>query len=175
MSSAQKFLPSYTINDYQHWEGDWELIEGIAVSMSPSPFGPHERTVAEIARSIGNSLDEQGTDCRVYAGLDWIISDDTVVRPDVMVVCGDQPEKHLEKAPIIVVEVLSASTRKLDIGSKRRIYGEAGVQIYLIVDVEKKTIEINDFDSDPVVVSDGIASFSANDMSFEVPLQNVFR
>jgi len=27
----------YTFNDYQHWEGNWELIEGMPYAMSPSP------------------------------------------------------------------------------------------------------------------------------------------
>jgi len=35
MSLAEKDVPRYTVSDYQHWEGDWELIEGIAISMSP--------------------------------------------------------------------------------------------------------------------------------------------
>jgi len=92
-----------------------------------------------------------------------------------MVVCGEQPEKHLEKAPVLVVEVLSPSTRQLDLGSKRRIYGDAGVQSYLIVDVEKKTIEVNDFQNEAVVIEEGTLKLSANDLEFEISLTKIFR
>ncbi|QEG24236.1 hypothetical protein MFFC18_41530 [Mariniblastus fucicola] len=96
MSSAEKYIPRYTVDDYQHWEGDWQLVEGIAISMNPSPFGPHERAVSRISLCIGNAIEEADFECESYAGLDWIVSDETVVRPDVMVVCGEQPERHLE-------------------------------------------------------------------------------
>jgi len=80
MSSTEKYLPCYTVSDFQRWKGDWELIEGIAISTSPSPFGPHERAVSELSRAIGNALESGSIDCQVYAGLDWIVGDDTVVR-----------------------------------------------------------------------------------------------
>ncbi|WP_457626586.1 hypothetical protein [Persephonella sp.] len=38
MSFAEKYLPNYTVEDYKQWEGDWELIEGIAYAMVPSPL-----------------------------------------------------------------------------------------------------------------------------------------
>ena len=44
MSIAPKYQPHYTVDDYQHWEGDWELWNGVAVAMAPSPFGPHAIT-----------------------------------------------------------------------------------------------------------------------------------
>ena len=142
MSTASRFVPSYTVDDYRHWEGDWQLIEGVPVAMSPSPFAAHERIAMQLATSFKNQIDEQGCDCRVYAGLDWIVSDDTVVRPDVMVVYGPQPEWHLERPPSITVEIFSPATRELDLEVKRRIYQENGVAFYLIADPETKQVEI---------------------------------
>lgn len=26
---AQKYIEHYTVEDYQHWEGDWELVDGV--------------------------------------------------------------------------------------------------------------------------------------------------
>ncbi|MGB6044971.1 MAG: Uma2 family endonuclease [Pirellulales bacterium] len=142
MSTASRFVPNYTVDDYRHWEGDWQLIEGVPVAMSPSPFGPHERIAIELATSFKNQIDQQGCDCRVYAGLDWIVSNDTVVRPDVMVVCGPQPERHLERPPAIAVEILSPATRELDLVAKRRIYQQNGVAFYLIAGPQAQQIEI---------------------------------
>lgn len=134
MSTAPRFIPHYTLEDYQHWEGDWELIDGVPISMSPSPFGPHERVITELSRQISNQLLEKECNCRVYTNLDWIISNDTVIRPDLMVVCGDQPERHLERAPELMVEVLSDSTRSRDLTAKRALAHENGVPHYLIID-----------------------------------------
>ena len=32
----------YTYDDYIKWEGDWELIDGIAYAMAPSPLKTHQ-------------------------------------------------------------------------------------------------------------------------------------
>ena len=106
MSTARKYQPHYTVEDYRQWVGDWELWYGTAVAMSPSPFGPHERAVTALTCQIQNSIRTKFCDCCVYAGLDWIVQSDTVVRPDVMVVCGDQPERHLEKTPMLTIKLI---------------------------------------------------------------------
>jgi len=49
MSAAPRYIPNYTVNDYMLWEGDWQLIDGVPIAMSPSPFGQHERIVMEHA------------------------------------------------------------------------------------------------------------------------------
>jgi len=140
MSTARKYRPHYTVEDYQQWEGDWELWYGTAVAMSPSPFGPHERAVTALAYQIQGSIRTKNCDCCVYTGLDWIIQSDTVVRPDVMVVCGEQPERHLEKPPILTIEILSKSTADKDIHAKRELYEINKVKHYLIVDIAEKSI-----------------------------------
>ena len=42
MSSVIKILPYYTYEDYCHWEGRWELIDGIPYAMSPAPNPIHQ-------------------------------------------------------------------------------------------------------------------------------------
>jgi Uma2 family endonuclease len=106
--------------------------------MSPSPFGPHELLVSRIVQIFRNELDRQGCDCEVYAGLDWIVASDTVVRPDVMIVCGLQPTRHLERSPCLAVEVLSPSTAAKDLVQKRELYQHFGVSYYLLADPETK-------------------------------------
>lgn len=147
MSSAIHYQPHYTVADYLLWEGDWELWFGTAVAMSPSPFGPHERAVIEFVDQIKSSIKRHSCDCRVYAGLDWIVHEDTVVRPDVMLVCGDQPSRHLERPPNLVVEIVSTSTEFKDRNQKRALYEEQGIEVYLIADPNLKSIsrfELND-------------------------------
>lgn len=140
MSTNHRFQPHYTVDDYQQWEGDWELWFGTAVAMSPSPFGPHERAVAKFVSQIDASIPKGECDCAVYAGLDWIVQKDTVVRPDVMLVCGTQPSRHLEKPPSLVIEVLSESTANKDLHAKRELYEIQRVEHYLTVDIDESSI-----------------------------------
>ena len=76
MSTAPRYVPHYTVEDYGHWEGDWELIDGVPISMSPSPFGPHERIVSRLALQLGTQIKDHGRLCEVYTNLDWIVSDE---------------------------------------------------------------------------------------------------
>jgi len=139
MSSAEKYVPNYTVDDYRHWEGDWELWQGVAVSMSPSAFGRHSSVLGNIVTAFNIAIKNSGCNATALVELDWIISNDTILRPDVMIVCGDAPEKHQESPPAIVVEILSDSTRDRDTTFKRNIYQAQLVPYYLIVDPENKS------------------------------------
>lgn len=134
MSTAPKYLPHYTVADYELWEGDWELWQGTAVAMTPSPFGRHSQLLAQLARVLGNAVEADHCDATVLAEIDWIISNDTVVRPDLTIVCGDAPERHVEETPALVVEILSATTRDRDQTYKKDLYQNENVPWYLIVD-----------------------------------------
>jgi Uma2 family endonuclease len=141
MSNAASFNPRYTYQDYLQWEGDWELWFGTAVAMTPSPFGAHERIVTRLVTKLTVALEAKCPDCVVYAGLDWVAAEDTVVRPDVMVVCGEQPERHLERPPVLAAEVLSPSTAERDREYKSALYVQFGVSHYLILDPKAATLE----------------------------------
>lgn len=141
MSAAAKYAPRYTTEDYRHWRGDWELWDGIAIAMTPSPFGPHQKILFALSRELSNALIASGCDATVLGELDWVVRDDTVVRPDVLVVCGDAPEKHLCTPPALIAEILSHSTRQNDLTYKRELYASERVGTYLIVDPEAGTIE----------------------------------
>jgi Uma2 family endonuclease len=99
MSSASDYRPHYTVEDYRQWEGDWELWSGTAVAMTPGPFGRHAFLLAQAAKVLGNAIDQKACDAVVLAEIDWIVSSDTVVRPDLTIVCGGAPGKHVESAP----------------------------------------------------------------------------
>lgn len=141
MSTDLRYRPHYTVADYSQWQGEWELWNGTAVAMSPSPLAPHERAVAKLVFQIESAFREQACGCATYDGLDWIVSDDTVVRPDVMVVCGRQPGRHLERPPILAIEVLSESTAEKDRTAKRDLYEAHQVADYLLVDPARQVIE----------------------------------
>lgn len=140
MSTAPQYRPHYTVADYNLWEGDWELWQGTAVAMTPSPFGRHARLLIAMGTALNLAIRESGCSATVLAEIDWIVADDTVLRPDITVVCGDAPERHVESVPELVVEILSDSTQDRDRSAKRHLYERAGVRWYLIVDPELETI-----------------------------------
>ena len=134
MSTAPRYLPRYTADDYAAWEGDWELLYGLAVAMTPSPFGGHAEKLSRLAATLWNAIDAAGCQATVLAEIDWIVAHDTVVRPDLSVVCGSAPPKHLDRPPALVVEILSDATRHRDLTIKRDLYATQGVHWYLIID-----------------------------------------
>jgi len=130
-----RILPKYTYEDYKEWQGDWQLIDGIPFAMAPSPIKKHQRLSYLIMREIDDAL-EECEECEVYYEIDYKVNEQTVLRPDVVVVCNDEQEKYVSVTPKIVVEVLSPSTSELDEGVKKEIYEEEGVQYYIIVNPE---------------------------------------
>ena len=140
MGLAERFLPHYTVRDYERWEGDWELIDGIPYALaSPSPL--HQKTLARAVRVFDENLDGCPK-CDVYVELDWYISEDTVVRPDMVVVCSEKPFKKLNFTPQIAVEVVSPSTREKDEELKRILYEKAGLKWYVLLYPEERKVKV---------------------------------
>jgi Uma2 family endonuclease len=137
-------LPQYTYDDYMQWEGRWELIRGIPYAMTPAPTIDHQIISSKINWQLRNLM--QGCNrCEVLSPVDWPITGDTVVQPDVLVVC-DTPKNigvtRLEVTPVIVFEILSPSTANKDRIIKYRLYEQAGVKYYCIVDPEAKNAAV---------------------------------
>jgi Uma2 family endonuclease len=134
----------YTYNDYKLWEGRWELINGFPVAMSPSANRKHQGFITKFLHQVHDALEASSLkcDCYVYPDLDWIINEDTIVRPDAMIVCGEFTTDFLTFPPTLIIEVTSTSTRMRDRNTKFTLYEMNGVKYYLIADSDKKDIEI---------------------------------
>ena len=131
-----------------------EIINGRIVNMAPLPFDPHAVTAGNIYLIFGEYLRRKR--CRVYKEDKYIRLDkienitlpnnnkkDRLI-PDVMVVCNQDINKSdgVYGAPDLVVEVLSPSTMKNDIGIKKDIYELIGVKEYWIVSPRERTITV---------------------------------
>jgi Uma2 family endonuclease len=142
MSEVVKILPHYTYEDYIHWEGRWEIIQGTAFAMSPLPRPLHQAVSGRIHAELLRQLQNTTCDCEVYQPIDYKISEDTVVNPDVLIVCQPITKAFLDFAPALIVEILSPSTRLKDRYTKYDLYRGAGVQYYMIVDADTRTVKI---------------------------------
>ena len=131
-TSTAPVLPHYTYRDYTQWEGDWELISGIPYAMAPSPVSQHQYAVSQLLIQIGNQLDDCTRECYVFSELDWIVSDDTVLRPDLVVVCH-RVEDYIKSPPEVVFEVVSKQSVQKDEYIKFELYEKEKVQWYVLV------------------------------------------
>lgn len=142
MGIADKIIPHYTYDDWVHWEGVWELLEGHPIAMRPTPVPSHQRVGAELRTELTLALRKSNCKkCRAYDPLDYKIANDTILVPDIMIVCGDIKKKYLDFSPSLVVEILSPSMALRDRHTKYEIYRQQGVKYYLIVDADKKKME----------------------------------
>ena len=134
-------IEKYTYEDYKKWEGDWELIDGIPQAMAPSPVGKHQFIMGRIIYELNKKLDEINCNkCFVLGEIDYIISDETILKPDVALVFDKLPT-FIKETPIAIFEIISPSTKLRDEITKKTIYQKAGVKnLFLVYPDEKKVI-----------------------------------
>jgi len=129
----------YTIDDYKHWEDNWELIDGKPYAMAPSPMFDHQYIITKIARILDEQLDKC-PECYPAVEIDWQISKDTIVRPDVLVVC--KKEQKIKSTPKIVFEVVFDSSIKRDEQIKFKLYEKEGVFYYALAYPDQKRVKL---------------------------------
>lgn len=134
--TADDFFAMETPDDGRRYE----LIDGLLV-VSPSPFVPHQWASSQLFGALFAACPD---DLRVFhAPLDVRLGDDTVVQPDLLVVrAADTGEQRLAGLPLLTVEVLSDSTRSVDLMIKRSRYERAGVPSYWVVNPDSLEITI---------------------------------
>lgn len=143
MRAPAKIFPYYTFEEWERWEGKWELIEGIPYAMAPMAVPKHQRVATALSAEFTVAL-KKWTECTAYQPIDYRISDDIILQPDMLVVCSEISKKYLDFAPSLVVEVLSPSTALKDRHTKYYLYEQQGVKYYLIADIEQEFIEIHE-------------------------------
>jgi Uma2 family endonuclease len=150
----QRDTQHHTYADYLIWSATYgnEIVDGVAyVREPPSPSRFHQEIVGEIYRQVANSL--QGKRARAYvAPFDVRLPKhgdaddqiDTVVQPDVLIVCDlhKVDDRGVRGAPDWIAEVLSRSTATYDRTKKLSVYERAGVPELWLVDPIGRTVTI---------------------------------
>lgn len=110
----------------------YELIDG-ALVVTPAPSLRHQTVSGELFVLLHSACPPG---LRVLAAPFQVsLSEDTGVQPDLVVAARDAfSEKDLPGAPLLAVEILSPSTRLLDLNLKKERFEEAGVPSYWVVD-----------------------------------------
>ncbi|GHT55544.1 hypothetical protein FACS1894109_02320 [Spirochaetia bacterium] len=142
----------FTYADYRQWElkeGErYELVKGVAYAMA-GPNTAHQVISGEIFRQIANYLHKKP--CKVFSApfdvrlfFEEDESDDTVVQPDISVICDPKklgPE-GCRGAPNLVIEILSPSNSSAEYIRKLNLYLKAGVREFWAVFPDDKTVQV---------------------------------
>ena len=137
-----------TYADYCTWNDGqrWELIDGEAYLMA-APTPGHQIISGNLFWKFREYL--QGKKCMVFhAACDVRLNadkgDDTVVQPDLIVVCD--PEKigktSINGTPDLIIEIFSSSTKKYDMTTKFIKYRETGVKELWYVDPDTQIVQV---------------------------------
>ncbi len=143
----------HTFGEYLQWPGDvrYELIDGLAYLMAPAPSVAHQRMAGGLFRQIADALEGRPCeafiapfDVRLPRGDEADEDVDTVVQPDITVVCNPDliDERGCRGAPDWVVEVLSPGTAAHDQSTKLAAYERAGVKEVWFVHPTDRTVAV---------------------------------
>lgn len=118
----------------------YEVLDGELV-VSPAPSPVHQRAVRELILHLHSyvSTNSLGEVCLSPADVEF--NDERLVQPDLFVAPELVTSWRDMKAPLLIVEVLSSSTARVDRATKRRIYQEERIPEYWIVDTEGECVE----------------------------------
>lgn len=142
--TALRWGSPLTVADLENMPDDghrYELVDG-ALLVTPAPNTRHQSCVAQLLVILGTAA--AGTDVKVLpAPYDWVAGPSTLFQPDVVVARrADLGPKRLERPPLLVIEVLSPSTRRIDLATKRMAYADAGVAAYWLVDPDVPSLTV---------------------------------
>lgn len=143
----------YTYADLLSWDDDptrYELYNGQLRALS-APTHIHQMILTELLTQIHVYL--RNKHCRIYPTpfdirlfeqkRDHPETVTTVVQPDLCVVCDNDKKvdrQGVHGAPDLVIEILSPSTKQYDCLIKFKLYQQAGVREYWIVDPDKQLV-----------------------------------
>ncbi len=146
---AQPRFPRMTADEFIAWAmeqgsgGKYELVGGEVLAMAPERAG-HWRVKTRVVHALIDAVERGGLACEVLGDRMAVeVSADTVYEPDALVRCGppvpDDAVRVLD--PVVIVEVLSPSTRAQDSGAKLVDYFLfASLRHYLLVDAVRRTV-----------------------------------
>ena len=163
MGALPKEERRFTYADYKEWELDagerYEIISGEAFAMS-GPNTKHQAILMELSSQLHVFLRDKP--CKVFpAPYDVRLfykedeSDDTVVQPDIIVICDEYKigSEGCRGAPDLVIEILSPSNTAVEMERKRDLYRQAGVREYWVVDTAHNGLTVFCFNAAAIIAN----------------------
>jgi Uma2 family endonuclease len=136
-------VPEFLARVETQERGRYELIGGQPVAMTPER-AEHVQAKLWAAVALAAAIQRAGVGCQAFVeGLAVVIDEGTAYQPDALVNCGEPvaPDSMTAPNPVIVVEVLSPSTRGIDTTVKLADYFRVpSLKHYLIVDLGRRHV-----------------------------------
>ena len=135
----------------------YELVRG-ELFVTPPPTPDHETVLSRLTRILDPYAAANGLGM-VYHPRSVVRFEGSEVEPDLMVRqphSGGGANWDDWPLPTLVVEVLSDSTRRRDLGAKRTLYIDAGIPEYWIVDAAARNIRVVRAPDGDEVVTDNL-------------------
>ena len=125
----------------------WEDVRGEVIMYSPAT-AEHQRLVGFLYRFLQGYCEAKGWGEVLTGPAAVQLAPEVVREPDVFVLAPEDALRAkgapLPLRPVLVVEVISPSTRSLDLGEKAHDYAEAGVPEYWAVDPQRKELYLHE-------------------------------
>ncbi len=122
----------------------FEILEGMLIK-EPSPNYIHQRVSRRLQRILEDYFWIVDPEGEIFdAPLDVTLLEFNVVQPDLFYISSEQNILHdnrIDGPPALVVEVLSPSNGRKDRLQKMRVYQQAQVKHYWLIDPQEKTLE----------------------------------
>ena len=157
----------------------YELVAGQVVAMAPERAG-HNEGKGNVYIALRQAIRAAGLPCRAYTdGMAVRVDADTVYEPDALVRCGERLGPNVVEVvdPVILVEVISPSTHKVDTTQKLGDYFRIpSVRHYLIVNMSRRTVVHHERLADGTIRT-GIAaagSLALDPPSIELAVDSLF-
>lgn len=134
--SVEEYLKGELVREVKH-----ELIDGQIYAMSGASAN-HERISSNISRKFGNHL--EGSHCEPFGSDMKVKVGSKFFYPDVIVDCQfDESTPYYTETPVIIIEVLSKSTRRIDETTKRFSYMNIpDLKEYVLIEQDIVDIEV---------------------------------
>ncbi len=134
--SVEDYLTDELARDIKH-----ELIDGVIYAMAGASAN-HERISGNIAAEFRSHL--KRTPCESFSSDMKVKVGSRFFYPDVLVDCSfDESQPYYTESPVIIVEVLSKSTRRMDETTKLMSYiNIPSLQEYVLIEQDFVDIEV---------------------------------
>jgi Uma2 family endonuclease len=134
--TEQEYLEGELLSDIRH-----EYIDGQVYAMAGGSSN-HNRIAATLTRMFGNHL--ENSPCEVMTSDMKVKSGTKFFYPDVIVMChNENQDSYYTESPVIIVEVLSKTTRKADRTFKKLAYQSLpSLQEYVLIEQDFVDVEI---------------------------------
>lgn len=136
-----------TYKEYEALPADgrrYEIHEG-ELAATPAPSPQHQMTSRNLFLILHAHVKARGIGEVLYAPLDVILSDTSIVQPDIVYLetarLGGISRRGVEGPPTLAVEIVSPSTTLIDRSTKPQLYAHHAIPFFWLVDPEARMLE----------------------------------